>query len=697
MSASSARLASALLALVAVLVVAAPAAAEIGPIQLVSKTATEQAQEASETALSADGRYLAFSGSIGGFRGVFREDLQTGAIAPVIAESDFEGPPDSTAPSISADGRFVSFTTTTQLDPDDDTGAGPDVYVADMAASPPSYELVSARDGCDPTDPLSHTACGLTYSGAGGSQASGRVAISADGSKVVFYTTAGSNLTSEPGGSTEGVSTPPLQVVLRDLVSKETKLVSVERDASTGQMTDLPVGGGAMIDKPLLVRFRGAALSADGTTTAWLGAHLRAQVPLLTDEKEKIALSEAGGSSNTPYVEPLWRRVADGPLAPTRRIVGGGDPLAPSCPSAGTLAEPACQGPFPRLIEIGGRANLNPGSTGWLGPEDADGIPQLSADGRTVALIGNPIGSTNVYLVDMSDGLSRRQAVRELTREIPVSSAEPAQGVNTLANIPINGFVFDLTISGDGKRIAFATARQQFALAPPSLIGVPPASLGLSELYLIDLDGETLRRVTHGDGGGSEASFAAGAQLTEVQHGLGATTPSFGAAGNLIAFASDASNLVEGDGNDAKDAFLVDVAAASREIGSAGISPGPRQRRAKRRWRLTLSAFSLPDGRVRLVAVVPSAGKLRAGAWGKLGAEARARRLAAADKPARRRAGGPVKLTLALPRPLRGLAHSREGVYAMAHVSFHRGRKTLHGELQVRFHAHPRHGHGGRG
>jgi hypothetical protein len=46
-------------------------------------------------------------------------------------------------------------------------------------------------------------------------------------------------------------------------------------------------------------------------------------------------------------------------------------------------------------------------------------------------------------------------------------------------------------------------------------------------------------------------------------------------------------------------------------------------------------------------------------------------------------------LTLALPGGLRHLAHSREGVYATARVSFHRrGHKTLRGELQVRFHAH---------
>ncbi len=107
-----------------------------------------------------------------------------------------------------------------------------------------------------------------------------------------------------------------------------------------------------------------------------------------------------------------------------------------------------------------------------------------------------------------------------------------------------------------------------------------------------------------------------------------------------------------------------------------------------------LSAFSLPNGDVRLVATVPAAGALRARAGGALAAASPPRRLAAAR--ARARAGGPVALTLRLPRRYRRLARSREGLYATAKVSFRGvGGKPLHGELEVRFHAHRR-GQGGR-
>ncbi len=305
-----------------------PAIADFGPIQLVSKSAGEQAASALAPAISADGRYLAFQGTIGGLRGVFRVDLATGAVVPVAAGNAYEGGSpgaDSSAPSISADGRCVSFTTKAPLDPTDDTQPGSsDVYVADMSTpASPAYELASALD---------NSQVGLTYGGAGGSVASGRVALSADGREVVFFTTASSDLTSGPGGSTEGTPTPAGQVVLRNLETLETTLVSVARDSGTGAMTALPVPGGALVEKPQLPLLRGAALSADGTTVAWLGANLQEQAPLLA--AEEAAISAESNASDFPYDEPLWRRVADGSQAPTRRIVGGD----PSSPFAG-LAE----------------------------------------------------------------------------------------------------------------------------------------------------------------------------------------------------------------------------------------------------------------------------------------------------------------------------------------------------------------------
>lgn len=657
------------------LLTAASAAAELGPIQLVSSGAAQPADKALAPALSADGRYVAFEGVLAGFDGVFRKDLASGEIMRVAGIATSEPEPAlsrATAPSISADGRYVSFTTRARLDPANDLqAASRDVYVADMATasagSLPSVELASALDGCDPG---LESGCGLSYSNEiFGSEAAGRVALSADGRRVAFSVLSESNLTSGPGGSTEGVPTPPRQVVLRDLATDSTNLVSVARDSGSGAMTGKPVPGGALVPGFGLARLQGAALSADGSTVAWLGAHLPAQVPLAsTVEAERLAEVDAGV---LPYDEPLWRRVADGPGAPTRRVVAGDGPADP----------------FPDMTQK--NTNLNE-FQGWLGLSTVTGVPQLSADGRTVALIGNPAEAANLFVVDMAAGLTRAQAVRQLTLAPVIDPSDPVGTINSAEHVARTGHVFDLAISADGRRIAFTTARQQFPLAPPNLIGSPPSSQGLVELYLIDLEIEATQRVTHGllgvdepSGNPSTAKNPAGAAVAEE----GATAPSL--ADGLIAFGSTAANLTAGDSNEAGDVFVVEDPQQPQVTASSEIGPGPPGKGPGGRWRLTLSAISMPDGAVKVVAGVPAAGGLRATVSPEPGVDVGTRRLAGARKRAPR--VGQVAIELELPKRLRRLARTQEGLHGVARVSFRRaGRKTLHGKVQVRFQVHPK-------
>ncbi len=683
---------AALCALAATLALAAPAAAEVGSIQLVSKSGTEQATAASNPALSADGRYLVYQGTLGGLTGIFRRDLASGttvSVATGLADEAAAGPGeprDAREPSVSADGRYVSFTTDARLDPGDDRGEkSPDVYVADLASNPPGYELASARDGCAPGGA---TPCGLSYAGTGGSLAAGRVALSADGREVAFVTSAKSDLGQAVPGSTE---TPAGEVAVRDLDSDATTLVSVVRNHETGQMeagVPVPEGGVLLPAGAGAVRSLGAALSADGSTVAWLGAHLPAQVPLLHDEEEAILKDDGTGEQR--YDEPLWRRIADGPGAPTRRVVGGGDPLAPGCPPGGSLAEAACQGPFPQLATVNKVKNSD---SGWIGIEGSvQGVPALSADGYTVAMIGNPVDAANLFVADMHPGVSRRAGVRQLTQQVPVRPGEESGVANAAQYIALNGTIFDLAISAGGSQIAFTTGRQQFPLSPPTLISQPPGSLGLVELYEANLASGTIARLTHGVASPTEASLGPGT----AQLGEGATAPSLAEEGRLVGFASTASNLVEGDGNDNSDAFTVSNVEAPRFPGGASISTPPRGKRVKAQRRLRLSASSLADGSVRLVAVVPAPGRLRASAGAALVVGAAPRRLAGAARKARR--AGAVEVKLALPARLRRLARTEEGLYAIARVEFRaRKGKKLQARIQVRFHAHPRHGGGGKG
>jgi hypothetical protein len=672
--------------------VGSAAAVSVGPVSLISKDPQEQATEAVAPALSADGRFVAFQGSIGGLTGVFREEVATGAIVPVYTVEAREAVlAVATAPSISADGRYISFTTAARLDPADDLGtATSDVYVADMSTSPPTFELASALDRpgatCEAgiTQPAAGEPTGIAYvkgAGAakeGGSIASGRVALSADGSKVAFVVTSESNLTEGSGGSTPGAPTPPLQVVVRDRTSGCDTLVSAQRDP-LGQMTALPVEGGAEVPGEAVDNLHGASISADGSTVAWLGTNLPQQVPVLNEEATAFAEDAA---NSVPYDEPLWRRIGEGPTAATRRVVGGGDPLAPGCPGVtGTLAEPACQGPFPEILRYGGR-NSNPNSSGWLGAINVDAVPELSADGYEVALLGAPTAVVNLFVADMHPGLDRKQALRQLTRQVPVHPQEEDSEANKLTKLALNGNVFDLAISPQAGQIAFSTARQQFPLAPPNLITAAPVAVGLTELYLITFEGETLQRITHGFRGLGEASTAGTATAVG---GLGVTSPSFGADGR-IAFASNAANLVENDGNNAGDVFLVETTQAPKSEGASRISPPPIPTPPVAKG-LLVTAVSLPNGKVRLTAFVPAAGQLNAAARSALEVGAKSKVIAKAR--AKAGAGGRLRMVLALNRKLRRLAHEPGGFYANAKVAFHpRGGKVQTRTVQVRFRVH---------
>src|SRR6185437_2486886 len=188
------------------------AAAAFGPIELISKSSREQAQFATEPALSADGRYVAFCGELGGHEGIFREQRDNGSIVPVAVgpfsfERCYESGRYANAPSISADGRYIAFTTAAPLVEADEEPETNDVYIADMATSPPTYTLVSAVDGS--AEPMP----GAAFS-------AGRVAMSADANRVAFVD--------------EG------NVYVREISTRRTILISAKREPLTG-MTDEPI------------------------------------------------------------------------------------------------------------------------------------------------------------------------------------------------------------------------------------------------------------------------------------------------------------------------------------------------------------------------------------------------------------------------------------------------------------------------
>jgi Tol biopolymer transport system component len=698
----------ALTLLVAALAGAPAARADFTPSTLISGNANVEADRAADPAISADGRYVAFQGSVAGILGLYRKDLQTGALDIVAAG-------DAASPSISADGNFVSFTTTA-LHPD--TGLGrqcSSVYVRDMSQTgPAAFTLVSALDG---------TTVGLTYAGSshngcrgGGSAASDRTAITADGSEVAFTVVGESNLTT---GARGAPTTPGAQVAVRNLRTGTTTLVS-QTLASIGgtptavphgaAMTDTSTAGGTANSDP---GDSTASISADGSTVAWLAINIPSQAPAAAVDAPKGYADE--------YDEPLWRRIADGPAAPIRRVLGGDDPVGP-CPGG-------CTGPLDlqwdgeqsqagsntgpergSLIAYQGFQGATAGSVSTLD----DGTPQLSADGQTVAVLSTapPIGEdppctqgqcavsnvdTNAFIVNMTPGLNRSQALTRITEW-----ASPNLADNNAA-----GPITSLAISPQGDQIAFVTERTEFPYSPPSLLTPPISTVDATQLYVANLTDQAMELASLGFDG-------------QPANGV-VESPAFSNDGGPIAFASSATNLVYGAESEAQGGAEVFTTTEVKPPAPPGIqtigAPPPAPVVAPL-WALSATAHTASDGSLLVTVDIPGPGLLRASATaamptvsgperGATGGRRRRKRHPRARASVARRslartaadaqAEGAVQLTLRPASRYRALIARARGMYATVTVTFAAaGHPTLRQTLPAEFAAPPGHRHARR-
>lgn len=704
--------------LVGLAVSGSPALASYTAPTLVSSTGAIEADEASSPAIAADGRYVAFTGSFNGVKGVYRKDLQTGELA-LVAGADAEAPalsaPDAGAPSISGEGRYVSFTTTTPLDPADDPGGGcSSVYVRDMDVAigqPGAYILASALNG---------TTKGITYAGTGaaggkcpggGSAAAGRVALGESperGVEVAFTVIGESNLTGGAGGP---VDTPPAQVAVRDIDTDTTTLVS-QTMSSLGSATPEAVPGGAAFSAGAAASPVGSssvAISADGSTVAWMGVDVPAQAP--ASDAPATAGGDAPYGYTDEYAEPLWRRIDEGPDAPTRRVTGGDDPLC------------GCAGPLATSFDPGGQTpgeDVGPEYGTYLGlhydgiepqPFFATITPQLSADGQMVAFLSTApdtgeepslpgksyVPTANAFIANMAPGLSRAQALTRLTQWASSNFGENAS--------PSTAPIEDIAISPGGMRVAFTTQRIDFPLSPPALVTPALGQVFPSQLYVANVAAGTLSLVSYGYEG-------------EPANGTVAT-PSFDGEGTELAFASSATNLVYGafDRGDEQQGELGNVFVTS-EVSSPAVAGEqivgslPAQTQAIAKRELLATARPGADGSVLVYVTAPEAGTVTASAkaevpvtvavvarGSKRVARASAKRsgkrtvLASrvvASAKAAASAAGLLELRLTSAAAYRALVQAHSGLYATIALTFTaRGQATLKDTLQATFHAKP--------
>lgn len=359
---------------------AAPANAYVAPgatIASASLTLFEQGDDSSGAPdLSADGRYVVFRTTARNlfppeikdppgqhFRGgVFRRDLLTGTL-DLVAVGDLRADADDAlltrgadSPSVSADGRFVAFSTAEPLVPADDNEAT-DVYVRDMATG--AYDLVSASDGADAP---------FVYGERGGSEITSAVGLSGNGQRVVFRTV---------DGDANGMA--PFQVFVRDRGTRRTRLVTHVRGEAT------PVGGA----------LGQAGISADGSTVVWTGRNAGQQ-----------ATSVPGESIDPQAFHYLWQREGE----ETRRITGATDPDDPACVEyvANDALTGPCYGPL--------ADSESTGIVGQLPALSADGrrVAFLTATSPRPRVPGMGF---DLFVTDMRPGVTRKAGTVEITRD----------------------------------------------------------------------------------------------------------------------------------------------------------------------------------------------------------------------------------------------------------------------------------------
>ena len=629
-------------------VVAWPAGAYVAPgATLVSASLTlrEQGDDASGQAdLSSDGRYVVFSTTArnlfppdiadpaGAFSegGIFRRDLVTGNLE-LVAVGSLRGD-DGTLrvrgagnPSISADGRWVVFSTGDALVPGD-TNEQIDVYVRDMSVAhtdPNAYELVSARDGSGAQARYEPRTPSSPFRDPGADVAPGS-AISDDGQMVVFEVAAVATDLPDRGA----IDTPAGQVFVRDRGHRTTSLVT--RIAGSSPPQPVSAAGGPVGIGP-------AVISADGSTVSWAGQEAQKQTRFLAGE----------GQDGSVYFY-LWQRIADGPSAPTRRITGAVDLDDPACagdyvPSPSAVG--ACWGPL---------ADTEQGLSGIAGTP-----PALSGDGRRVAFLTQSaprgeaaVAAVDVFVTDMSPGVSRKAGTIELTRE--GTSRDPVA----------SGSIVSVALSPDGRWAAIVTARTRFLLGTLRLVGDVRQVPGPPELYLLDLQGRTIERAARARDGG-DADDAVSAQVA------------LSADARRIAFASGADNLFFGDANQRSDVFTIDRAdgpppAPPEDEPPADPPSEPFATPPAPARRLKVYVRRAPRGKVRLDVRAPVKGKLAIAVRGRLpDADGRergpARSLATAGKRVTRT--GAVTVDIAIARKYRSALRRQGTLNARAEVT----------------------------
>jgi Tol biopolymer transport system component len=401
---------------------------------------------------------------------------------------------ESSAPVLSADGRFVAFVSSASLlsrDTNtcpgyDQPGSCPDVYVYDRHTG--QIQLVS-----------------ISSAGEQANGYSGSPAISADGRYVAFLSDASNLVSGDTNGKTD--------VFVHDLHRGQTERISISTRADQA---------GADSHPPLSISANGRFVAFSSSASNLVSADSNSARDVFVRDRllrmtERVSISTTGrqgdGLSSQPSISSDGRFVAFTSQAASLAPVG-----APFCAPQQPCLNVFVYDRQEKALELVSlSSNQEPGSL-------HSHSPSISADGRFIAFVS---AAANLVEDDTNDRMDVfvRDRRLGLTERISVSS-DQAQA-NWGSGSPV--------ISADGWFVAFASQAD-------NLVGGSPEQV--PQVYLYD----RLRGRTH------QVSLSS----TGVPGNWTSDAPSISASGRFIAFVSEASNLVSEDLNGVSSIFLRD-------------------------------------------------------------------------------------------------------------------------------------------
>ena len=195
---------------------------------------------------------------------------------------------------------------------------------------------------------------------------------------------------------------------------------------------------------------------------------------------------------------------------------------------------------FLRDRVAGTTTRVSVGSGGSQGNGRSD-LPSISRDGRYVAFFseatnlvaGDTNGRSDIFVRDVVAGSTRRVSVTAGGGQANGDSAFPS-------------------ISDNGRQVAFSSAASNLVSGDGN---------GLQDIFVRDLAAATTRRV-------SVSSTGAGGNGPSI-------FPAISGNGDVVAFVSDATNLVPGDTNGSRDVFVRVRSTNTTQLVSVGAGGEP--------------------------------------------------------------------------------------------------------------------------